>query len=109
MGKALHANINIGLKWHKDCKNIVNGNQKGEINLDDLVNDEFNEESSNCKKLKKRIMSVISFMQEDYLNTMERIKCEEAIRDNEKGEMVEIVQALLNIMSRRLDHTGENA
>lgn len=40
---------------------------------------------------------------------MERIKCEEAIRDNEKGEMVEIVQALLNIMSRRLDHTGENA
>jgi len=40
---------------------------------------------------------------------MERIKCEEAIRDGEKGEMVEIVQALLNIMSRRLDHTGENA
>lgn len=40
---------------------------------------------------------------------MERIKCEEAIRDNEKGEMVEIVQALLNIMSRRLDHTGGDA
>lgn len=59
--------IGMGLKWHKDCQNIVNKNQNGEsINLDDLVNDEFNEESSDCKKLKKRIMSVISFMQEDY-------------------------------------------
>jgi len=80
--------IGLGIKWNKE---ITNNNTEEETEILKSISN-FNK--NDCKQMQRRLMSLVSFTQEDFLNTMERIKCEERFRDCEKKEMSEIVTSL---------------
>jgi hypothetical protein len=100
MGIRTRSKPTLGIKWNKDTSSTKNR----KILSPPSPSQPQTHPKKDCKGVQKRIMSLVSFTQEDYLNTLERIKCEENIRKGEKSDMVEIVQALLNIMSRRLEN-----
>lgn len=98
----------LGIKWNKDISQRLLVRKKKDDDELGCGSDSNSVDIVDSRGLTRRTMSQVHFLQEQYLTSLERLKVEDMIRDSEKKDMNEMVQALLGVMNRRLETMEDN-